>query len=129
MASSRWSSNWSSYAPSDPREPGFWSRSCSAGGPKCTNLHEKYDYPDDSTLTYHAVHAGLGVAFLPEWTVGDDLAAGRLALVLPAYTLPPLTLYAVYTSRQYMTPKLRTFIDFFSEALGRLRSAARPPDP
>lgn len=82
---------------------------------------------DDSTLTYHAVHAGMGVAFLPEWTVGDDLAAGRLALVLPAYTLPPLTLYAVYTSRQYMTPKLRTFIDFFSQALGRLRSAALPP--
>lgn len=77
-------------------------------------MHEKYDYPDDSTLTYHAVHAGMGVAFLPEWTVGDDLAAGRLALVLPAYTLPPLTLYAVYMSRQYMTPKLRTFIDFFS---------------
>ena len=25
----------------------------------------------------------------------------------------------IYTSRQYMTPKLRTFIDFFSEALGQ----------
>jgi len=79
---------------------------------------------DDSTLTYHAVHAGMGVAFLPEWTVGDDLAAGRLTAVLPAYTLPPLTLYAVYTSREYMTPKLRTFIDFFSAALGGSGSAA-----
>ena len=83
---------------------------------------------DDSTLTYHAVHAGMGVAFLPEWTVGDDLAAGRLESVLPAYTMPPIMLYAVYTSRQYMTPKLRTFIDFFSEALGGVKSVARRPD-
>ena len=72
---------------------------------------------DDSTLTYHALHAGIGVAFMPEWTVGDDLAAGRLERVLPGYAVPPITLYAVYTSRQYMTPKLRSFIDFFSAAL------------
>lgn len=80
---------------------------------------------DDSTLTYHAVHAGMGMAFLPEWTVDDDLAAGRLARVLPTYTVPPFTLYAVYTNRQYMTPKLRTFIDFFSEALGGGKSVAQ----
>lgn len=67
----------------------------------------------------------MGVAFLPEWTVGDDLAAGRLAAVLPAYTLPPLTLYAVNTSREYMTPKRRTFIGFFSAALGGGGSAAQ----
>jgi DNA-binding transcriptional LysR family regulator len=67
----------------------------------------------------------MGVAFLPEWTVDDDLAAGRLARVLPAYTVPPLTRYAVYTNRQYMTPKLRTFIDFFSEALGGGKSVAQ----
>lgn len=55
--------------------------------------------------------------------------AGRPSLVLPAYTLASLTLYAVYSSRHCMTPKLRTFIDFFSQALGRLRSAALPlPD-
>ena len=83
---------------------------------------------DDSTLTYHAVHAGMGVAFLPEWMIGDDLVAGRLESVLPAYTVPPFTLYAVYTSRQYMTPKLRTFIDFFSEALGGGKSVAQQPD-
>lgn len=83
---------------------------------------------DDSTLTYHAMHAGMGMAFLPEWTVDDDLAAGCLARVLPTYTVPPFTLYAVYTNRQYVTPKLRTFIDFFSEALGGGKSLAQQPD-
>ncbi len=73
---------------------------------------------DDTTLTYHAVHAGLGLAYLPDWLVSDDLAARRLVRLLPNYSAPPLTLFAVYTSRQYMLPKLRSFIDFLSESLG-----------
>lgn len=82
---------------------------------------------DDSTLTYHAAHAGMGVALLPEWTVGDDLGADRLDRILPAYTVPPVTLYAVYPRRQYMTPKMRTFIDFFAEALGGFKSEGPLP--
>ncbi len=75
---------------------------------------------DDTTLTYHAVHAGMGVAFLPEWLVDGDLAAGHLVRVLAGDVQSPSnTLFAVYTSRQYMAPKLRTFIDFLSERLGR----------
>jgi len=74
---------------------------------------------DDTTLTLHAVRAGMGFAFLPEWLVDDDLAAGRLERLVPAYGAQPSTLFAVYTSRQYMAPKLRSFIDFFSTRLGR----------
>ncbi len=73
---------------------------------------------DDTTLTLHAVRAGMGMAFLPEWLVDDDLAQGRLVHLVPEYAAPASTLFAVYTSRQYMTPKLRSFIDYLSEALG-----------
>ncbi|RZL66109.1 MAG: LysR family transcriptional regulator [Variovorax sp.] len=72
---------------------------------------------DDTTLALHAVRAGVGVSFLPDWLVADELAAGRLVAVLPDFTAPVVTLFAVYTSRQYMTPKLRSFIDHLSEQL------------
>ena len=73
---------------------------------------------DDTTLSFHAVHAGLGIAYLPDWLVADDLAARRLTRLLPDYEVPAVTLFAVYTSRRYMLPKLRSFIDFLSESLG-----------
>ena len=38
--------------------------------------------------------------------------------MLPGWTVPPMTLYAAYTSRKYLTAKVRTFIDFLGEALG-----------
>jgi len=79
---------------------------------------------DDTNLTLHAVRAGIGLSFLPEWLVDDDLAQGRLLRLVPDYAVPPVTLFAVYTSRQYMAPKLRSFIDFVSAQLG---GAQAPP--
>ncbi len=72
----------------------------------------------DTTLSYHAVCAGMGAAFLPGWLVDEDLAAGRLVKV-PGKG-PPLAgeLRAVYTSRRQMPPKLRSFIDFLRMRLG-----------
>lgn len=72
---------------------------------------------DDTTLSLHAVRAGMGMAFLPEWLVDEDLAAGRLVRLVPDYAAPAVTLFAVYTSRQYMAPKLRSFIDFLAASL------------
>ena len=75
-------------------------------------------FSDDTTLTLHTVRAGMGMAFLPEWLVDEDLSAGRMTRLVPDYAAPPVTLFAVYTSRQYMAPKLRSFIDFLIERLG-----------
>ena len=72
---------------------------------------------DDTTLSYHAVHAGIGIGYLPDWLVADDLKRGDLKRVLPGYQGPASTLYAAYTSRKYMTAKVRSFIDFLGAAL------------
>lgn len=73
---------------------------------------------DNTTLVYHCVLSGAGVAYLPDWLVSDDLIRRRLEEVIPGYTLPQTTLFAAYTSRKYLAPKVRTFIDFLS---GRLK--------
>jgi DNA-binding transcriptional LysR family regulator len=73
---------------------------------------------DDTTLTYHAVLAGIGMAVLPEWIVGDDIASGRLAVVKLDPPPPEIPLHAVYASRSHVAPKLRSFIDFFARRFG-----------
>ena len=73
----------------------------------------------DTTLSYHAVVAGMGAAFLPEWLVEQDLASGRL-VKLPGNADFEGTLYAVYASRRQMPLKLRSFIDFLAERLRQL---------
>ena len=72
---------------------------------------------DNTTMDYLAMQAGMGIAFLPEWQVRDDLAAGRVVRVLPEYDAPRIPLYAVYTSRRYLTPKVRSLIDFLKQEL------------
>jgi DNA-binding transcriptional LysR family regulator len=72
---------------------------------------------NDTTLSYHAVHAGLGPAYLPDWLVADDLRHGALKHLLPGFDTPKLPLFAAYTSRKYLTAKVRSFIDFVSVAL------------
>ncbi len=71
----------------------------------------------DTTLSRKLICAGMGVAMLPEWTVEDDIRQGRLVELLPDYESPPLDIYASYISRQYQTAKVRSFIDFFAEAM------------
>jgi DNA-binding transcriptional LysR family regulator len=72
---------------------------------------------NDTTLSYHAVHAGLGPAYLPDWLVADDLRNGALEHMLPGFETPTMTVFAAYTSRKYLTAKVRSFIDFVSAAL------------
>jgi DNA-binding transcriptional LysR family regulator len=72
---------------------------------------------NDTSMSLQLVRAGLGLAYFPEWIVAPELTAGNLVRVLPEYTAFSPSVYAVYTSRKYMTTKVRTFIDFLSESL------------
>ena len=73
---------------------------------------------DDSNLSLHAVRAGMGIGFLPQWLVDEDLVSGRLERVLPQWSALTVTLYAIYTSRRYLAPKVRSFIDWVVGELG-----------
>ncbi|WP_429949217.1 LysR family transcriptional regulator [Comamonas sediminis] len=79
---------------------------------------------DDSNLSLHAVRAGMGLGFLPSWLVEDDLRSGQLQRVLPQWDALTVTLYAIYTSRRYLAPKVRSFIDCLSQEWGGAGSGA-----
>ena len=74
---------------------------------------------NDTHLALQGVLAGMGMAFLPSWLVDTEVAAQRLIRVLPDHHFAPITLYAAYSSRRYMTSKVRTFIDFFGQSLNK----------
>lgn len=66
---------------------------------------------NESLLRELAV-AGMGLTFIPKWTLGPELEAGRLELVLPGTLHTAGLLYAVYPSRTYLSAKVRAFLDF-----------------
>ena len=65
--------------------------------------------------------AGLGVAILPAPLVADDLAAGTLQRLLPDYEIddPDSRMCIVYSNRQYVPAKTRSFVDYALEHFDR----------
>jgi DNA-binding transcriptional LysR family regulator len=58
-----------------------------------------------------AVLAGLGVAQLGEFLVGDDIRQGRLIELLPDYVREETPICAVYPTRRHVSPKVRRFVE------------------
>ena len=65
-----------------------------------------------------AALAGAGIALQPTFIVGDDIRAGRLQRILGDFEVPPFAVYAVYAHRQYLSGKVRTFVDFLADYFG-----------
>ncbi|MFB9050505.1 LysR family transcriptional regulator [Sphingobium indicum] len=67
---------------------------------------------DSSEAVHRAALSGLGIALLPAVRVRDDIAAGRLAPVLPDSHIAPLDIAAVHPSHKSLAPKARVVLDF-----------------
>ena len=59
-----------------------------------------------------ATLAGGGIAVLTDFSISEDIAAGRLVRLLPEWTLPSSDIHAVLPVARQYPPKVRTFIDF-----------------
>jgi DNA-binding transcriptional LysR family regulator len=66
---------------------------------------------------------GAGIAFEPDFIVGDDLRAGRVVALLPDYAAPPSPIYAVYPTRKHLSAKVRLFVDYLAERFAAPRRA------
>src|SRR6267378_5194803 len=79
---------------------------------------------DEPDMIAQASRAGIGLAYVGEWTVADDIASGRLVEVLSEWTpeYPGHCLY--YSGRRHMAASLRAFIDMAHEIVVRKRTKA-----
>lgn len=69
------------------------------------------------TLKVAAI-AGQGIANLPTFLVGPEIARGNLTAVLVDYPPEELAIYALYAPHRYLAAKTRSLIDFLVKAFG-----------
>ncbi|WP_418316142.1 LysR family transcriptional regulator [Piscinibacter sakaiensis] len=85
---------------------------------------------NEATALLRAALAGGGLALQPTYLTKPHLADGSLQRVLPDWTPPPLSIYALYTSRRHLSPAVRALLDFlverFAETPWQLAAAAMP---
>lgn len=70
---------------------------------------------DSSDLMVEAAVNGLGIAYVPESVAGDDLAAGRIAVLLEDWSPPFSGLMLYYPGHRHVPSPLRAFIDLLKE--------------
>ena len=70
---------------------------------------------NNESLLRLAALEGMGLAFLPKALIARDLEEGALQAVLTDYRFFGTKLYGVYRHRKYLSPKVRTFLDFLCE--------------
>ena len=68
-----------------------------------------------SEFARHAALQGDGLAMLPWPLVHEDVAAGRLRIVMPQWRPPTVVLHAAYPSRRHLAPRTRAVLDFLAE--------------
>lgn len=73
---------------------------------------------DSGEALRDAAVAGLGIAFLPDFLVAEDVAAGRLRQVLPKLDAGDVEILAIYPTRRLLEPRVRRFIDLMVDELG-----------
>lgn len=73
---------------------------------------------DNGQAVHYGVLAGVGIALMPDWSIRDDLAAGRLRTLFPNYQVSYIEfengVYAVYQKTRHRSTKVRVFIEFLS---------------
>lgn len=75
---------------------------------------------DDGLSQKVATIAGAGISMNSLWSVHHEIADGSLVRVLPAYEIDDRSaLWLIYPQSNVLTAKVRTFIDFLLEKIGR----------
>jgi len=86
------------------------------------NDFERQTVRMNQTLTINTTPAvlaatlvGAGLSVLPDFLVVEDIKAGRLAHILPAWTLPAGGIHAVYPAARFRPPKVTAFVAMLTE--------------
>lgn len=76
---------------------------------------------NETTTLLHAVLCGVGIAIQPTYLANQYLKSGQIQQILPNWKPDDLTIYALYSSRKYMSPTVRALIDYLSDYFAETR--------
>ncbi|WP_372737401.1 LysR family transcriptional regulator [Neptunomonas sp.] len=67
---------------------------------------------NEVTVLLNAALSNAGIALQPCYLANPYITEGSLVKILPEWSPPPLTLYALYASRRHLSPAVRALLDF-----------------
>lgn len=79
-----------------------------------------YFSANEATSLLQACLAGGGIALQPTYLANPHLQDGSLQQLLPDWTLPEMSIYALYPSRKHLSPAVRALLDFLVEWFARV---------
>ena len=68
-----------------------------------------------------AARDSLGLAYLPDYYLADDIAAGRLVTVLDDWGGIERDIAAIYQHRRHLSAKVKLFVDFLQKRFSERR--------
>lgn len=87
------------------------------------------DYPirtriqaNNGNVLSDAAIAGLGITCQPDFIVDESIAQGRLQIILDAYPVPEIGIYAILPSNRQIPYRVRVLLDFLAEAIPMVQS-------
>lgn len=72
---------------------------------------------NDGEIAVNWALAGQGILLRAEWDVARYLKTGRLVHLLPGFQTPDADIYAVYAQRHKSSVRVKTLVDFVTQAL------------
>lgn len=110
---------------------GLWRLSSGRGQPATTVAVKTRGNltTNDGEIAVNWALDGHGILLRAEWDLERHLKSGRLVQVLPQFHTPDADIHAVYPQRHQLTARVRAFVDFVAQALGRRGDVASGPRP
>ena len=72
-------------------------------------------YANNGAFLAALARDGIGIAYEPDFIVGNDVRAGRLVPILRGFTGSVGAINVVYASRRHLSAKVRAFADFLAQ--------------
>ncbi|NRR29910.1 LysR family transcriptional regulator [Oxalobacteraceae bacterium] len=95
----------------------LWRLSDPDGGEHKQRVNGRFRSDNGEALRDAAVD-GLGISMLATWLVAEQLRSGALVKIMTEFAAEDSVISAQYLHRQFLPPKSKAFIDFFSARFG-----------
>ena len=74
-------------------------------------------HANDIQAVHRAAVSGAGLAYLMDFLCADDVASGRLKIVMPNFVRRGVPVYVCHAQNQHRLPRVAAFVDFLRKAL------------